>query len=249
MLYTVWCVLIFTLFFLLMLPFILLGSWLTSSKNQFGLRLAHGAVRLWGQLSFFFIGMPIRTEWRFRPEPGKAYVYCANHFSYLDIAVAGTIVPGLYAFIGKISVRKIPLFGYMYAKLHVMVDRSSSQSRAYSLAKCMRTLAQGRSIIIFPEGGIKAEAPPTMVYPFKDGAFTMAVQQQVPIVPMTLVNNYRILPDASPFRVRWEPIRVVVHEPISTTGLTQADVNELREQAYQIIDQELQQASQQKQSV
>lgn len=239
LLYTIWCVLVFVVFFLLMLPFILLGSWLSGGKSRFGLQLAHGAVRTWGMLAFICMGMPIRVDWRFRPEPGKAYVYCANHFSYFDIAVTGVVVPGLYAFIGKIGVRKLPLFGYMYARLHIMVDRSSPQSRAYSLAKCMRTLAQGRSIVIFPEGGIKAEHPPEMVYPFKDGAFTMAIQQQVPVVPLTLVNNYRILPDGKPFRVHWEPVQVVVHQPIPTAGLTQANADELRERTYRIIEEEL----------
>ena len=229
----------FVLLFLLLFPVILLGSWLSDSKNKFGLQLAHGAVRTWGFLAFIFMGMPIRVDWQFRPEPGKAYVYCANHFSYFDIAVTGVVVPGLYAFIGKTGVKKLPLFGYMYAKLHILVDRSSPQSRAYSLGKCMRTLAQGRSIVIFPEGGIKAHNPPEMVYPFKDGAFSMAIQQQVPIVPLTLVNNYRILPDGKPFRVHWEPVQVVFHEPISTAGLTQADANTLREQTYRIIESEL----------
>ncbi len=239
LLYTIWSVLVFVVLFLLMFPFILLGSWLAGGKSQFGLRLAHGAVRTWGILSVLFMGMPIRVDWQFRPEPGKAYVYCANHFSYFDIAVTGVTVPGLYAFIGKTSVRKLPLFGYMYAKLHIMVDRSSAQSRAYSLGKCMRTLAQGRSIVIFPEGGIKAVNPPQMVYPFKEGAFSMAIQQQVPIVPLTLVNNYRILPDSKPFRVHWEPVQVVFHQPIPTVGLTQADADTLREQTYRIIENEL----------
>ena len=238
LLYTIWSVSVFVISFLLMLPVILLGSWLSGGKTGFGLQLAHGAVRVWGTLVFIFMAMPIRVDWRFRPEPGKAYVYCANHFSYFDIAVAAVIVPGLYAFIGKIGARKLPLFGYMYAKLHVMVDRSSAQSRAYSLAKCMRTLAEGRSIVIFPEGGISAPNPPQM-HSFRDGAFTMAIQQQVPIVPLTLVNNYRILPDSKPFRVNWEPVQVVVHEPISTTGLTLADVDSLRERTYRIIENEL----------
>ncbi|HEX9956346.1 MAG TPA: 1-acyl-sn-glycerol-3-phosphate acyltransferase, partial [Fibrella sp.] len=65
------------------------------------------------------------------------------------------------------------------------------------------------------------------------------IQQQVPIVPLTLVNNYRILPDGKPFRVHWEPVQVVFHEPISTAGLTQADANTLREQTYRIIESEL----------
>ncbi len=243
-LYTGWCVAVFVLLLLPLLPVMLLGSWLYAQKIQFGLQLAHATVRLWGFLAFVLMAIPIRSDWRFKPESGKAYVYCANHFSYFDIAVLGTIVPGLYAFIGKIGVRKLPLFGYMYAKLHVMVDRSSPQSRAYSLAKCMRTLAEGRSIVIFPEGGIKSENPPQMVYPFKDGAFTMAIQKQVPVVPITLVNNYRILPDGPQFRVHWQPVEVVFHEPIPTVGLTQADSDALREQAYQVIDRELKKAVQ-----
>lgn len=241
-LYTVWSVSVFVLLLIPLLPVILLGSWLYAQKIQFGLHLAHGMVRLWGFLAFVLMAMPICTNWRFVPEQGKAYVYCANHFSYFDIAVLGTVVPGLYAFIGKIGVRKLPLFGYMYAKLHVMVDRSSPQSRAYSLAKCMRTLAEGRSIVIFPEGGIKAPQPPQMC-PFKDGAFAMAIQKQVPVVPITLVNNYRILPDGPRFRVHWQPVEVVFHEPIPTLGLTQADADALREQAYQVIDRELKKAN------
>ena len=238
-LYTVWCGLLFASLFLVFFPFIFLAL-----QIRGGARYAHNAVRRMGQLFFIGIAMPIRVDWRFRPDPKQAYVYCANHFSYIDIAVTGVMVPGFYAYIGKIGVRKIPFFGYMFARLHIMVDRSSSQSRAYSLAKCIRTLAQGRSIVIFPEGGIKiGDVPagnvPRMAYPFKDGAFTMAIQQQVPIVPLTLLNNYRILPDTKPLRVRWQPVRVVVHEPIPTAGLTQADVNALREQAYQVIDTEL----------
>ncbi len=239
LLYTVWCVLVFAVLFLLLVPFVLLGSWLVGKTDRFGLQLAHGAIRLWGILAFVFMAIPIRVEWRFRPTPGQAYVYCANHFSYFDIAVLGVMVPGLYAFIGKKSVRKLPLFGYMYARLHILVDRSNARSRASSLSRCIQTLAQGRSIIIFPEGGIQAENPPRMC-PFKEGAFTMAIQQQVPLVPLTLLNNYRILPDNGPFRVHWQPVRVVVHKPIPTTGLTQADAAALRERTYRIIDHELQ---------
>jgi 1-acyl-sn-glycerol-3-phosphate acyltransferase len=58
-------------------------------------------------------------------------------------------------------------------------------------------------------------------------------------VPVSLLNNYHILPDASPFRVRWAPSRIIIHEPIPTTGLTQADADALRERTYRIIEQAL----------
>ena len=74
---------------------------------------------------------------------------------------------------------------------------------------------------------------------FKDGAFTMAVQQQVPIVPVTLLNNYQILPDKSPVRFHWHPLRAVIHPPIATKGMTQDDVPRLKEETYRIINTEL----------
>ncbi|KAB7730458.1 1-acyl-sn-glycerol-3-phosphate acyltransferase [Rudanella paleaurantiibacter] len=234
LLYTIWCALLFAILFTLFFPFIFLCIQWDSTR-----RYAQEAVRLMGQCFFFLIGMPIRVDWRFRPDAKQAYVYCANHFSYFDIAVTGVVVPGFYAFIGKKGVKKIPLFGYMFARLHIMVDREAARSRAYSLAKSIRVLKEGRSIIIFPEGGILTKEPPKMAYPFKDGAFIMAIQQQVPIVPMTLVNNHYILPDESPIRMRWSPVKVVFHEPIPTTGLTPNDLDQLKEQTFRIIDNEL----------
>ncbi|WP_405516407.1 hypothetical protein [Spirosoma sp. KNUC1025] len=67
----------------------------------------------------------------------------------------------------------------------------------------------------------------------------MAIQQQVPIVPVTLLNNYQILPDKSPVRFHWHPLRAVVHPPIETKGMTQADVERLKQDTYQIINTEL----------
>lgn len=234
LLYTAYCAVLFALLFILFFPFIF-----ACIQWDGGRRHAHGAVRVMGRLFFILAGMPIRIDWRFRPDPKLAYVYCANHFSYLDIAVTGAVVPGFYAFIGKKSVKNIPLFGYMFARLHIMVDREAARSRAYSLAKCIRVLKEGRSIIIFPEGGINTKEVPKMTYPFKDGAFVMAIQQQVPIVPITLANNYKILPDAYPLRIHRARVEVVFHEPILTAGLTQDNMETLKEQTFSVIDAEL----------
>lgn len=233
LLYTIWSAVWFVGLYLLLFPIQFVCLQRDAWKP-----MAHRINRIWGKLFFGVIGMPIRVEYRFRPDPRGVYVFCANHFSYIDIAALGVILNNYYAFIGKSEVKHIPLLGYMFAKLHVQVDRSQPNSRAYSLAKSIRTLASGRSIAIFPEGGIRATEPPQMV-PFKDGAFTMAIQQQVPVVPVTLLNNYQILPDKSPVRLHWHPLRAVVHTPIETKGMTQDDVDRLREETYTIINAEL----------
>lgn len=234
LLYTVWCAVVLVGLYLLLFPaqFICLqrAAWKPT---------AHWINRLWGKVFFALAGIPVQIEYRFRPEPDGVYVFCANHFSYLDIAAMGVVVDNYFAFMGKSEVKHIPLLGYMFAKLHVQVDREQANSRAYSLAKSIRTLASGRSIMIFPEGGIVSKAIPQMRHPFRDGAFIMAIQQQVPIVPITLLTNYQILPDVPKIRMRHFPLRAVIHPPISTTNLTQEDVETVKEQTYQIIQKEL----------
>lgn len=233
LLYTIWCAAYLVALYLVLFPvqFVCL-------QREAWKPLAHKINSIWGVLFFAGIGMPIRIEHRFRPDPNGVYVICANHFSYLDIAVMGVIVRNYYAFVGKSEVKHIPLLGYMFAKLHVQVDRDQPNSRAYSLAKSIRTLAASRSIMIFPEGGIRAEEPPRMAA-FKDGAFIMAIQQQVPVLPVSLLNNYQILPDRKPVRFHRHPLRAVIHPPIETKGMTQADVERLKNETYRIIDAEL----------
>lgn len=230
LLYTTWCALYFVLLYLVLFPiqFVLL-------QRETWKPLAHKINYVWGKLFFMGIGIPVRVERRFKPDLKRTYVFCANHFSYLDIAAMGVIVKNYYAFVGKSEVKHIPMLGYMFAKLHVQVDRDQPNSRAYSLAKSIRTLASGRSIMIFPEGGMLTKEPPHMVR-FKDGAFTMAIQQQVPVVPITLLTNYQILPDKSPVRFNWYPLRAIVHSPIETTGMTQQDVEQLKQETYRVIN-------------
>lgn len=233
LIYTIWCIFWLVLIFLLLFPLV----FVCLQRNQWK-PYAHWLNRLWGHLFFAVAGIKIEVEQRYIPAPDQVFVFCANHFSYLDIASMGVILDNYFAFVGKHDVKNIPLFGYMFRKLHIQVNRENSQSRVGSLSKAIKTLAQGRSIMIYPEGGIRTKKPPQM-HSFMDGAFKMAIQQQVPIVPVTLLTNYKILPDEEKLRLYRNPLRAVVHEPLSTIGLTQADTTALKEKCFQIIDETL----------
>ena len=233
LIYTSWCIFWLILIFLLLFPLV----YICLQREQWK-PYAHWLNRLWGKLFFAVAGIKIQIEQRHSLVSEQTYVFCANHFSYLDIAVMGVILNNYFAFVGKHDVKNIPLFGYMFRKLHIQVNRESSQSRVGSLSKALKTLAQGRSIVIYPEGGIRTKKPPQM-HTFMDGAFKMAIQQQVPIVPVTLLTNYKILPDEGKLRLYRNPLRAVVHEPLSTIGLTQADTTALKEKCFQIIDETL----------
>jgi 1-acyl-sn-glycerol-3-phosphate acyltransferase len=186
---------------------------------------------------FFAFGF-LRFELRFEQklDPKQVYVFCANHFSYLDIPAFVQILPNYFSFVGKSSIKKIPLFGYLYARLNILVDRSDRQSRSATLAKSIRALQANRSIIIFPEGGIVSKNFPIMSSPLKDGAFAMAIQQQVPILPVSFLNNFELMDDDF-FALKPGVIRVRIHAPVETKGLTQEDLPVLREKVYQIIQQ------------
>ncbi len=196
-----------------------------------------GTFNRWWARVFFTLGLfRYKVEKPSNLDPKQPYVFCPNHFSYLDIPAMG-LNPVNAIFVGKNDMEKIPLFGYMYRKLHITVDRQSLKSRYTTVLKSIEAIEAGKSLVIFPEGGIVTDAPPKMGK-FKDGAFRVAIEKQIPIIPVTIPFNWIILPDGS-YIPRWNLLKVVFHEPIATTGTTLDDVEKLKKQTYGIIDAEL----------
>ncbi len=185
---------------------------------------------------FTFIFIPYHVEYRSKLDPKRQYIFCPNHFSYLDIPTVG-LGSHNTIFVGKSEMSKVPLFGFMYSKLHITVDRTRLKSRYASLAKSMQAIDEGKSLVIYPEGGIMTEKEPVLSR-FKDGPFRIAIQKQIPIVPVTISYNWIILPPDE-FLLRWHPLKVVFHEPVETSKLSMRDVDALKEKVHQIIDSQL----------
>jgi 1-acyl-sn-glycerol-3-phosphate acyltransferase len=177
--------------------------------------------------------MPVKIEKHSTLNPQQNYVFVANHFSYLDVAIGMKSVRHYFSYMGKSSVKNIPLLGYMFAKLHIQVDRSEKDSRAKALTKSLRALKEGRSLFIMPEGGIISQNIPVMHQPFKDGAFNLAKEAGVPIVPICLVNMYEIMPEKS---LNWGLPKVIINSPIDTQN---QETEELKKQVYAIIQKDL----------
>jgi 1-acyl-sn-glycerol-3-phosphate acyltransferase len=147
-------------------------------------------------------------------------------------------IPGDVVFIGKSSIRKIPLFGYYFKKLHIAVDRSSIKSRGEVLIRAKKAISNGSSIVIFPEGGIITGEPPHMNR-FKDGAFNLAIDKQIPLIPVTLSFNHLILPDDGKYLMDFKRGKIVIHPPMETKGMTSTDLADLREECYNTIQEQL----------
>ncbi len=230
-LYTFYAIGIFALVFIAVLPFFFIFIPIKALHP-----LARKLNYWWAKLFFVFIFMPVQIIYKQPLNPKNQYVFCANHFSYLDIPILGlSKVAGM--FIGKASLKKLPIFGYMFSQLHITVDRSSRKDRYSALIEALAQADKGQSLFIFPEGGIRAKHPPTMES-FKDGAFRIAIEKNIPIVPTSIMNAWQILPEHS-YLLKWGRLDVVYHEPIKTENLTLADLDSLKKQVYSIIDKQL----------
>lgn len=230
-LHTGYGVIVFAVLFLILFPIFLVPIFFPSQFRITGI-----LNRIWARLLFILIGMPFKVELRAKLDRNKQYIFCSNHFSYLDIPTLG-LVPHNTIFVGKTGIENIPLFGYMYRKLHITVDRSKLKSRYTSLKKSLQAIDEGKSLVIFPEGGIITQGEPVMGR-FKDGAFRVAIEKQIAIVPVTIPYNWIILPPEQ-FLLHWHPLKVIVHEPLDTKDLTVNDVDTLKQTLFTIIDEEL----------
>ena len=218
-LYTVWAV------FWFIVPFVLIYPWQRFfSRRPGGGGVVHSLNRFWSAFSITMWGMPVEVV---RQSPGphpRPCVYVANHGSYVDIMMLFKYIPGFLNMMGKDSLARVPVWGPLFGRVYITVDRASAVSRGRAMVAARRSLAAGHSIAIFAEGRI-SPTPGQALLPLLDGAFQLAIAAGVPLVPVGMPLNHMFMPDvAKDLRVRYHRLKIVFHPPIPTTGLTLADV-------------------------
>ena len=232
-LYRIWFYILVTLPILILFP-ILLISISKESWYSFFFKIA----RIWAKFILIGMGFVYKIDREQTPEKDKSYLFVANHTSMADIMLMLVAVKNPFVFVGKAELAKIPLFGFFYKRTCILVDRSSSKSRQAVFLRAQRRLKAGVSICIFPEGGVPEEH--IILDEFKDGAFRLAINHQIPIVPLTFADNKKRFSytffSGSPGKMR-----VKIHKFLSTEGLAVADTKTLNEKSKQIILKQLQQ--------
>ena len=230
--YSTYGLIVFALAFVILLPLFFITIKIPGLK-RYGRKLN----RLWSSIFFTLILIRVRFVNKDLIDRNQQYIIVSNHFSYLDIPVLGFINKDI-VFVGKSALGKIPLFGYMFRNLHIAVDRMSLKSRADSILRTKQALDEGSSVVMFPEGGITSPAPPLMGR-FKDSAFKIAIEKQIPIIPVTLSYNHIILPDDGKLLLTYRSARAVIHPPISVNEKDRRSVAELKEKCFDIIQKQL----------
>jgi len=227
-LWSIWAAFWFLLFFLMIIPFQFI---LIKINTRTSCQSAHYLNTLWAYLTLGLGLVWLKIKQKTRLKKG-IYLFVANHNSYLDIPINQIVVFCNYRFMAKAELSKIPLFGWMYKKLHIMVQRDSKIERHKAMENAKDLLNKGISVFIFPEGTIKH---PTPLGDFKDGAFQLAIQTKIPVVPITIIDSAKTLSNDGKFYARPSIIKLFVDEPIETQNLTMDDVKMLNEKVKGIM--------------
>ena len=157
-----------------------------------------------------------------------AYVFCPNHTSYLDIMLIYIAIPVYFHTMGKAELRRVPLFRHFFDRMNIPVNRKSRKDSHRAFLRAASDIEKKISITLFPEGTIHHTGP--VMGRFKNGPFKLAVEKQVPIVPITFMNNWLLLPDDFYRRIGHPGIaRIILHDPIPTIGMTEDDIDVLKE--------------------
>jgi 1-acyl-sn-glycerol-3-phosphate acyltransferase len=198
--------------------------------------------QIWCYIFFPMAFLRVKTIGKHHIPNGVPIIYVSNHGSFLDIPLLTYILPGFPAFMGKASLGRIPVFGFMFRNLHVIVERGSKEGRIKALKASRKKLSAGRSLVIFPEGSIHTEIQPGL-NEFKDGAFRLAMQEKVPIVPVTICYNWYILPDDGKWLPNFYYCKSIIHPPVFPADTEDKDdeknLDDLKEKVFSVIAQTL----------
>ncbi|MFY7938169.1 MAG: lysophospholipid acyltransferase family protein [Flavobacterium sp.] len=233
LLYRIWFYLLVLLPIILLFPLILIT--ILSEKTY---PLFFKIARLWARVILIGMGFRYSIKGTENFEEGKSYMLVANHTSMTDIMLMLLAVKNHpFVFVGKKELVNIPIFGFIYKRVCILVDRENSKSRFAVFERAQKRIQQGLSICIFPEGGVPDES--ILLDEFKDGAFRIAIDHQLTIIPITFYDNKKRFSytffSGSPGKMRAK-----IHPPIETIGKTMDDKLHIKQQVRDIILTELQ---------
>ena len=232
LIWRIWFYFLMGLPIIVMLPFLLIFS----SSEKFYSQYFY-CTRIWAKTILYGMGFIPKKISSAKLIEGNSYMFVANHTSIIDVMMMLAVINHPFVFVGKKELAKIPLFGFFYKRTCILVDRGDQKSRLRVFEEAQRRLKQGNSICIFPEGGVPQDKTLEMAV-FKDGAFRLAIDHEIPIVPVTFHDNkkrfsYTFLSGSPGI------MRAKVHKDISTQNKTQTDKRLLKQQTYEIILEEL----------
>jgi 1-acyl-sn-glycerol-3-phosphate acyltransferase len=188
----------------------------------------------------FFTGIFFRLTFEQPLAPNETRIYCANHSSNLDIMAFCLLATGNFHFMGKEELLRNPVLKLFFNTIDIPVSRSNNIAAFRAFLQAGQNLEAGRSLIIFPEGGISAESYPPVLTPFKNGPFRLAIEKKIVIVPVTLCDVWKKMwDDGEKYGSSPGICDIYIHKAIPTAHLTLKDTESLKEAVFELINSKL----------
>ncbi|HAL82679.1 MAG TPA: 1-acyl-sn-glycerol-3-phosphate acyltransferase [Mucilaginibacter sp.] len=182
---------------------------------------------------FFRIKYEEEIDWK------RTYIITGNHTSNLDVSAICIAAKSNHCFIGKEELLSNMVLGFFFRTIDIAVNRESKISSFRAFKTAAERLKNGVSVVIFPEATIPEEYPPVL-YPFKNGAFRLAIELKIPVIPITSIDTWKVLWDTgTKYGSRPGFCNIFVHKPVETAHLTLDDADTLRDEVHDIIKQKL----------
>jgi 1-acyl-sn-glycerol-3-phosphate acyltransferase len=224
-------------FVVLMIPVFVFAVPVSFLGNIKGGNLIYKACMLWADTWFALIFIRHKNIYEQPLKENQSYIFVVNHISYIDSPIVVKTFRKPLRALGKVEMTKIPVFGFIYRKAIVTVDRSSAENRAKSVRVLKSILRKGISVLVFPEGTFNTTHQP--LKDFYDGAFKVAIESNTAVKPVLFLDGYDRMPFEKLFSLNPGISRSVFLEEISTDGLTVEDVPLLRQKVYGLMERKL----------
>ena len=233
--YTIYAFFWFAFFTLLAFPLVLIFS--LFGKLRGGNLIWHMA-KIWADIWYFLLGIRHENIFESSYDPAVNYIFVANHTSYMDIpCLFKAIRKQPFRMLGKAEIKKIPVFGFIYSRGAVMVDRGNAQRRARSVRILKSLLKHHISIGIFPEGTFNETGEP--LKSFYDGAFRIAIETRTPVKPILFLDNYSLMDHHSMLSLKHGRSRAVFLEEIPPDGYSLKDISSYRQKVFEVMESKL----------
>ena len=221
-------------------PIFIVASVITSLTTVLGCMLGNGHFwgyypgKYWSRLAIWLCLLPVKVEGRELLDNKQSYVFVANHQGAFDIFLVYGFLNRNFKWMMKKGLRKIPLVGIAceYAH-HIFVDKSGPSKIRKTYDTARETLKEGMSVVVFPEG---ARSFTGHMGVFRRGAFMLADELQLPVVPLTINGSFNVKPRMKDlFWVFWHPLKLTIHEPIAPIGKGADNISNQMKKSYDAV--------------
>ena len=234
LLYWLYAAVLFVIVMLVIFPFVIIASFFGRIR---GGNIIYKLCMLWADIWFALVFIHIKRIYESPHDRNRQYIFVTNHISFLDAAIIVKAYRQPVRPLGKVEMSKIPVFGFIYEKAIVTVDRSSAESRAKSVRTLRSIISKGISVLVFPEGTFNMTKQP--LKDFYDGAFRVAIETQTPVKPVLFLDAYDRMNYKSIFSLKPGRCRIVYLDEIPVDGLTGEDIILLKEKVYRAMEDKL----------